>query len=208
MRKSGPQTQVVSGILRCPRAFRQVPRCWCGGLWCPAAPATRDLPALCLSRIPKGTSSGISPSQGSTWDQTLLQRRRLICSEEKQPQTEVRSGGPLHWPIDSPLHDQDSLCYRPPPCAQLGHTYPIPCTPSAILNQRSKSELRVQGICWPPAGLSKVFLWCTMTEPLVKEAQTWTRIPPHWARYSMDRKMPWTWLGVSSDFLLSLQGMW
>ena len=92
----------------------------------------------------------------------------------------------MRSPIACPLHGQDSLYYRPPPCAQLGHTHPVPGIPSATLKQRSKSELKVQGLCWPPEGLRKAFLWCTMTEPLVKEAQTWTRIPPHWAQYSID----------------------
>lgn len=42
--KSDPQTQVASGILRCPGAFSQVPGCWYRELWCPAAPAIRDRP--------------------------------------------------------------------------------------------------------------------------------------------------------------------
>lgn len=127
------------------------------------------------------------------WDLTLAgirhcERKRLICSEEKPQWTELRAGGPVHSPIASPPHGQGFLSYRPPPCAQLGHPHPSPGIPSAILKQWSKSELKVQGLCWPPAGLRKAFLWCTMTEPFVKEAQTWTRIPPHWALYIMEWK--------------------
>lgn len=84
MHESDSQTQETSSILRCPRAFSQVSR-WHGLLWCPAATAIRDQPGLCLSQIPKGTSYGTSPKQGSVWDQTLLWRSRIICSEEKTP---------------------------------------------------------------------------------------------------------------------------
>lgn len=112
--KPASQTDEARGIQRCPKPSRFVPSCWSKGIWSPAALVNRNQPALCLFQVPKDTSGvrGISPQQVLTLDQTLLQRKQLICFEKPQWE-EMRTGRPVCSPIASLPCGQGSLCYRP-----------------------------------------------------------------------------------------------
>lgn len=83
---------------------------------------------------------------------------------------------------------QDSLCYRSP-SLYLVWTYPqYSCHTQCYTLTVAKIRPRSSGPHWPPVGLRKMILWCTMMKPLDKETQIWTRVSPKWTWYSMDWK--------------------
>lgn len=117
------------------------------------------------------------------WDQTLLWRSRTICSGEKTPVDRSE-----HWMVSAltqplsyvakTLSVIDPLSVPSLGIPTIFLSYPVPYSNSS---QNQTSKFRASLISW---GLRKVILWCTMTDPLDKETQMWTRIPPQQTWYS------------------------
>lgn len=108
---------------------------------------------------------------------TVLKERRIICSEEKTPVDRSEC-----WTVSALIQPLFHVARTPSvtdPLPVLSLDIPRVFLSYPVLYFNSgQNQTSSSGPLSPPVGLRKVILWCTMTEPLEKETQMWTRIPP------------------------------